>query len=78
MHRTSLMMPEGLKVRAERKSRQLGLSMGQFVRLSLEDELAKHERRDPDPLFADTVVYRGAAPDTLSREHDAMLYGGKE
>lgn len=75
MHRTSLMMPEDLKVRAERKSRQLGMSMGQFVRLSLEDELAKYERHDPDPLLADTVVYRGAAPDNVSQEHDALLYG---
>jgi hypothetical protein len=78
MHRTSLMMPERLKVRAERKSRQLGMSLGQFVRLSLEDELAKHERHDPDPLLADTVVYRGPAPDSLSREHDVLLYGDKK
>ena len=77
MHRTSLMLPRDLKARAERASRHLGMSLGELIRVSLEEELAKHESAETDALFADRVVYRGAAPPTLARDHDAWLYGSR-
>lgn len=75
MHRTTLMIPGELKTRAERKARQFGMSFGEFVRTSVEDELARYERGDTDPLLADKVVYRGAARRDATRAHDAILYG---
>jgi hypothetical protein len=76
MHRTTVMLPPELKRRAERKSRELGVSFGEFVRRSLRDELVSEEGSGKDSLFEDTGVYRGEAPPDAAVRHDEHLCGG--
>ena len=76
MKRTTIMLPPELKARAEREAGIRGVSLGELIRLSLEAALS-HDRGE-DPLFADKAVFRGDAPEDLSTDHDAYLYGGKE
>lgn len=78
MLRTTIMIPEELKRRAEKRARRAGSSFGGLVRSSLEAAL-----REPpaapgeDSLFADAAVSRGRGPRDLSLRHDDFLYGDK-
>ena len=47
MKRTTIMIPAPLKLKAEREARRLGVSLGQLIRQSLEEEInrAKTPRR---------------------------------
>ena len=74
MERTTVMLPRELKRRSTIKSKELGISFGEFVRLSLTDELTRHNPVECDPLFEDSAVYHGAAPANISRNHDEILY----
>ena len=77
MHRTTIMLPEDLKTKAEEISRKKGLSLGEFVREAMRDLLKKSEEDTGDTFFCDTSVYQGPAPTDLSGNHDEYLYGGK-
>lgn len=79
MKRTTVMLPDELKARAERKAFERGISLGHLVRESIETALSTtdDERRAKDPLFADDVNYDGEAPPDLSEAHDEYLYGAK-
>lgn len=76
MNRTTLMLPAGLKARAHRRARELGISLGQLIRQALESQLtdADGERLVEDPLFADEAVWTGEAPNDLAADHDRYLY----
>ncbi|MBI4597747.1 MAG: hypothetical protein HY737_05010 [Candidatus Omnitrophica bacterium] len=79
MHRTTIMLPSTLKSRALQHAEGLGISLGEFIRRSI--DAATHQRttkHQPDSLFADEAVFRGAAPRDLSRHHDRYLYGPAE
>ena len=80
MTRTTVMLPDQLKGRARQLARERGISLGRLIRDSLEaalkDEGALSSRGDP--LFSDTGVYRGEAPNDLSFHHDEYLYGAGE
>lgn len=75
MTRTTIMLPERLKARAQERARELGVSLGELVRDSLEQRLDVPADRLQDPLFAEAPVYHGPAPKDLSEEHDRYLYG---
>jgi predicted DNA-binding protein len=77
MHRTTIMLPDDLKTKAEEVSRKKGLSLGEFVREAVRDQVEKAEEDTGDSFFCDTAVYRGPAPIDLSGNHDEHLYGGK-
>lgn len=69
------MLPTELKARAERRARELGVSLGELVRDSLQSALeSEGERRTEDPLFRDEAVYRGRTPKNLSERSDEYLY----
>lgn len=72
---TTIMLPEPLKALAQERARELGVSLGELVRESLERHLDVPGNRLEDPLFADVPVYDGPAPEDLSEEHDRHLYG---
>ena len=75
MQRTTIMLPDELKVRAMRRCRQLGVSFGAFVREALNAVLDRgDETGKNDPLLADEGVFDGAAPADLAAEHDRHLY----
>lgn len=77
MHRTTIMLPDDLKARAEDISRKKGFSLSEFVREAMKELLKKYEAGKGDSFFADTVVYTGSAPEDISGNHDDYLYGNK-
>ncbi len=75
MDRTTVMLPSELKQRVACRSREMGVSFGEFVRLSLQDELSHRKLDCGDPLFTDTTVFSGQAPSNAAEAHDELLYG---
>ena len=71
------MLPADLKVKALDRAREQGLSLGEFLRRSLEASLAGpgEPPRKADPLFSDASVYEGPVPADLAANHDDYLYG---
>jgi hypothetical protein len=78
MKRTTIMIPEDLKIKALKHARMLGISLGQLVRESLKRRLQTSKDVQPvdDPLFADDVVFQGETPSDLAENHDSHLYKG--
>lgn len=70
---TQISLPPDLQERIQREATARGMSLAEFVRMSLEQTLA--QRRGDDPLFTDTAVYRDEGPDDLASRHDDYLYG---
>ena len=76
MRRTTIMLPQGLKLQAAEHARNLGLSLGEFIRKSLEVALwIKVRSGKKDPLFDSEIVFKGVTPRGLSKNHDEYLYG---
>ena len=77
MYRTTIMLPEKLRLRAVSRARDRGISLGAFLRESLEMALDSSTSRGAtaDQLFADSAVYEGEVPADLSEDHDKYLYG---
>ena len=76
MKRTTIMLPEDLKIRAARYCEHKGISLGKLLRNVLERELeeAYRDRRGEDALFADQEVYQDQVPEDISQNHDDYLY----
>jgi hypothetical protein len=68
------MLPRDLKVQAERRAKELGISLGELIREALETALASNHQAE-DSLFADSAVYDGPAPKDGARNHDRYIYG---
>ena len=76
MKRTTVMIPEDLKIRATRKAYAEGISLGGFIRESLEKALRSDENElIEDPYMSDDSVYEGDIPADLAKNHDEYLYG---
>lgn len=75
MTRTTIMLPEGLKLRASERARELGISLGELIRESVEHRLDAGASLGEDPLFTEVPVFEGSVPPDLSQEHDRYLYG---
>ena len=77
MQRTTVMIPEDLKTRAVRRANETGVSLGGFIRESLESALKSGAgRTHDDPFWADNAVYQNDTVDDLAKNHDLYLYGG--
>ncbi len=76
MKRTTVMIPEDLKIRAARRANSVGISLWEFIRESLERAL-KHDTAGTldDPFLTDDAIYEGDTPIDLSQNHDKFLYG---
>ena len=78
MKRTTIMIPNELKTRATRHAKKIGMSLGGFIRESLEKAMEVENRRpgedDEDPFFSDKAVFSGKSPSDLSANHDDYLY----
>lgn len=79
MKRTTIMLPDNLKMRALKHAEITGLSLGGFIRESLEKTLQPPDvdQADEDLFFADNVVYQGKTPKDLALNYDDYLYGNK-
>ena len=76
MKRTTIMIPEDLKNRASRRASSTGISLGGFIRESLERALrANTAVMNDDPFLTDNAVYEGNTEVDLAQNHDKYLYG---
>ena len=77
MIRTTIMLPDELKMRALQHAHAHSQSLGQLIRESLERGLKDIPSKSSksDSFWADTVVFKGPAPRDLSKKHDEYLYG---
>lgn len=77
MNRTTIMLPNDLKVRASIEAKKRQISLGQFSRESLKKSLNSVNANSSvsDPLFCDTAVFNGETPENLSVDHNTYLYG---
>lgn len=76
MKRTTIMLPEKLKAKAERHARVQGISLSELIRESLARSLGPQAREAAaqDPFLNDTATFEGG-PRDLARNHDRYLYG---
>ena len=77
MHRTTIMLPGTLKAKVVSSARSEGVSLGEFIRESLELRLKMAKRTDlekRDPFYAQSIVFSGGCPADLAQNHDDYLY----
>ena len=76
MPRTTIVLPEDLKLRAVEQARREGIPFSELVRQAIEARLESSSPRvGDDPLFDDVPVFEGAVPPNLGADHDTYLYG---
>jgi hypothetical protein len=76
MRRTTVMIPDDLKIRAAKRANSTGLSLGGFIRESLEKALKSDAAGAiDDPFLADNAVYEGDTEVDLAKNHNRYLYG---
>lgn len=77
MHRTTILLPPDLKLRANQLALEMGVSLGELIRSSLEMRCGtKFKQRDR--FFEDHNFYEGRAPTNLSSNSDDYLYEDKQ
>ena len=75
MKRTTVMIPEELKTRVAKRANSVGLSLGGFIRDSLERALKSNSGGTlDDPFLTDNAVYEGDTEVDLAQNHDLYLY----
>ena len=70
---TQISLSPDLIAKIEREATARGMSLTDFVRVSLEKAIA--HKTSEDPLFTDTAVYRDDGPADFASNHDDHLYG---
>jgi hypothetical protein len=73
MKRTTIMFPDRLMSRAEKLARQEGVSLGQLIRVTMEERVAISNGHKRDPLFADDCTYEDDLPGDVSANLDKYL-----
>lgn len=75
MHRTTILLPEDLKLRASKRARRDGLSLSELIRSALEEKLAAQSSWANDPLWkALEPIDFPDSPGDLAANHDDYLY----
>lgn len=76
MQRTTIMLPENLKMLAAEQAKLQGITLGELIRTSLKKNLfSAKTSSEEDPFFKDRVFFKGSVPEDLSIKHDDALYG---
>ncbi len=82
MKRTTIMIPDELKMRAIKYANRMGMSLGGFIRESVERALeptgGELSSDIADSLFADEAIFSGETPQDLAESHDDYLYGDRK
>jgi hypothetical protein len=73
MHRTTILLPNELRQRADREARSLGISLSELIRrrLAADENPDKSER----PRFFTRQPWTGPGPADTAANHDTYLYG---
>ena len=71
------MLPDDLKMKAQKRADREGVSLGGFIRLCLKRHLdnALEDKLADDPFVDDNAVSDVDVPLDTSENHDAYLYG---
>lgn len=73
MHRTTILLPNELRRRADREAKALGISLSELIRRRL---AADGKPMEPDrPRFYSRQPWTGAGPADTAANHDTYLYG---
>jgi hypothetical protein len=76
MKRTTIMLPQKLKSRAEKRARKNGLSLGAFIRQSLEQAMTSgSDVWEKDEFLNNRTTFSDPYPRDLSANLDDFLYG---
>jgi len=79
MQRTTIMLPDDLKNKAQGFAHATGMSLGELIREALNEKLSQ---KDPnfqrDTLIDDKEVFSSPTPPDLSENHDDYSYGEKK
>lgn len=79
MHRTTVLLPEKLKTKANVKANTLGISLGEFIRLSIESSLkSQFSEKKNDPFIQDTNIFTKCSSTDCSINHDDYIYGDRK
>jgi hypothetical protein len=73
MHRTTILLPNDLRRRADREAKALGISLSELIRRRLAAD-ADPEKKDR-PRFFSRQPWTGQGPSDMATNHDAYLYG---
>lgn len=69
------MLPSNLKNRARILASKMKISLGELIRISLEDKLSSAKNnQESDSFFEDNNFYSGNVPKDLSEKHDEYIY----
>lgn len=73
MHRTTILLPDELRRRADREAKALGISLSELIRrrLAADTETVEKDR----PNFFARQPWTGLGPSDTAANHDAYLYG---
>ncbi len=75
MNRTTIMLPETLKMKAMNLAKNEGVSLGEFIRESIIMRFRKNTTPiKQDPFFSESLVFSGNSPKDLAENHDDYLY----
>jgi len=75
MHRTTILLPQDLRRRAERDARALGISLSELIRRRLSEGLGDDDEDEKAPRFFCRTPWKGAGPSDTAKRHDDYLYG---
>ena len=75
MKRTTIMLPATLKRKAEAEAKRSRISLGSFIRQSIEQSLKSNGSRSEDPLFhnIDDLIFTDDGPPDVAENHDKYL-----
>lgn len=72
MHRTTILLPDDLRRRADREAKALGISLSELIRRRLAQP-AK-ETSEERPRFFTRKPWTGSGPSDTAANHDSYLY----
>lgn len=80
MYRTTVLLPEELKKKVEYRARLSDVSLGEFVRKSLEQALSNKGLNSlrNDPFIMDKNIYSKDIGSDVSKRHDDYIYGKRK
>ncbi|MFN3234243.1 MAG: hypothetical protein ACE365_02360 [Gammaproteobacteria bacterium] len=74
MNRTTIMLPETLKMKASKLAMKRGVSFGELVREALELVCRSEGKHTYDAFYEDRRIYKVCRDRDLAEKHDDYLY----
>lgn len=73
MHRTTILLPDELRRRADREAKALGISLSELIRRRLAAD--GEQENVVRPRFFARQPWPGSGPTDTAANHDSYLYG---